>query len=337
MASAENALTWLKQRAPSRPFFIWAHFNNAHYTYKGGGAPPDMFVGDEHYQAGPKLAYNTNRQAKLELDVPREHPCAYQILRTDIGQVHRAAVLRERPDEHGFYIARYDAGIFGADLAIGILLKGLREKGLLENTIIALVGDHGESLGDHNYFFEHGRFAYDSCAQVPMMIRPAGGISPRRIDTPVAAFAMGATVVELVGLEAPDDWQAKSLWPLVNGRGGSEFVFTESGYQLDYQLAVRDNEWKLIHVPNRIDRQLMQGTEYELYRWRDDPGETSNLADKHPEQVKRLAKVLKQWSAPWIDAAYGRTTQKQVELDEETLRHLQSLGYIEGGDDDDGD
>ena len=297
-----------------------------------------MFVDDEHYQVGPTLKYITNRNWHMKLDVPKDHPCVRQIRRPDIGQVHGNAVLRERPAEYGFYIARYDAGIFGADLAIGLLLEGVREMGLLDNTIIVMVGDHGESLGDHNYYFEHGRFAYDVCSKVPLMIRPPGGVPQRRIDAPVAAFAIAPTVLELAGLTAPADWQATSLWPVANGKSGPEFVFTEAGYHFDYQLAVRDDQWKLIYVPNQIDRNMMQNAEYELYRWRDDPGETNNLAAQYPEQVRRLTKVLKQWSAPWIDAAYGRPTQKQVELDEETLRHLQSLGYIGGSaDDEDGD
>ena len=154
-----------------------------------------------------------------------------QIRRPDIGQVHWNAVLQERPAEYGFYIARYDAGIFGADLAIGMLLEGVREMGLLENTIIVVVGDHGESLGDHNYYFEHGRFAYDACSKVPLMIRPPGGVPQRRIDAPVAAFAVAPTVLELAGLTAPDDWQATSLWPVANGKSGPEYVFTEAGYQ----------------------------------------------------------------------------------------------------------
>ncbi|HUU97891.1 MAG TPA: sulfatase [Phycisphaerae bacterium] len=332
----ERALRWLRNRDPSKPFFVWAHYNNAHYPYRGGGAPnPDMFVGDEHYDASRQIRAITTRGARLALPVPPDHPCRLEAVRPDIGAVHRWAVLRERPNEYAFYIARYDAGIYGADAAIGTLLDGVRDMGLWENTIIALVGDHGESLGDHNYYFEHGRFPYDATARVPMMIRPPDGVAQRRIDAPVATFALAPTILEMAGIQPPADWQARSLAGLMNGGVGPEFVFSEAGYHMEYMLTVRDNDWKLIHVPNEMDGRLMRGTEYELYNWRDDPHELKNLVTTHPEQVTRLARVLKEWSAPWVDVAYRQAQRRHVEVDEQTRRQLATLGYVDDADEED--
>ncbi len=332
-----QALSWLRERDGRKPFFVWVHYNNAHTPYVGGGAPPDTFVGDKYYDSSRKVRVFPGRKTLLNLDVPKDHPSAMQILRPDVGGVHPGAFLRERPTEYGFYIARYDAGILGTDMSIGALLEGVRQMGLLDDTIVVIVGDHGESLGDHDYYFGHGRFAYDANAKVALMIRPPGGVAGRRIDWPVATFAIAPTLLEMIGLQPPDEWEAESLWPVANGGAGAEFVFTEAGYQFDYLLAVRDKRWKLIHAPNPIDRALMQNSEYELYDWRNDPGETQNLADQNPEQVQRLARVLKDWSAPWVDAAYGRTAQKEMDLDEELLRELRALGYLEPVDLDDED
>jgi arylsulfatase A-like enzyme len=323
-----QALSWLQKRDSHKPFFVWVHYNNAHTPYVGGGAPPDTFVGDQYYDSSHKVRVFPSRRARLNLDIPRDHPSAMQILRPDVGGVHSGAFLRERPTEYGFYIARYDAGILGTDMSIAALLEGVRQMGLLNDTLVVVVGDHGESLGDHNYYFGHGRFAYDANLKVPLMIRTPGGAVARRVNWPVATFGIAPTVLELIDLPAPEEWEAKSLWPVANGGRGAEFVFSEAGYQFDYLLAVRDNRWKVIHVPNSIDRSLMQNAEYELYDWRNDPGETKNLAGQHPEQVRRLAGVLKEWSAPWVDAAYRRSVPKEMDVDEETLRELKALGYV---------
>lgn len=331
----EQALEWLQTRQSSNPFFVWVHYNNAHTPYVGGGAPPDKFIGDAYYDASRKVKLALDPRTRLKLDVPLDYPAAMQILRPDIGSVHVSAFLPERPNEYAFYIARYDAGILGTDMSIEALLEGVRGLGLLDDTIVVIVGDHGESLGDHNYYFGHGRFAYDANSKVALMIRPPGGVDGRRIDWPVATFGVAPTVLDMIGLSAPDDWEAKSLWPVANGGAGAEFVFTEAGYQPDYLLAVRDKRWKLIHASNPMDRVLMQKTEYELYDWRNDPGETRNLVRQNPAQVQRLAGVLKNWSAPWVETAFRSGAPKAMKVDQETLRELKALGYVgedEGGD-----
>jgi arylsulfatase A-like enzyme len=206
---------------------------------------------------------------------------------------------------------------------------------LLDNTIVVLVGDHGESLGDHNYYFGHGRLAYDANSRVVLLIRPPGGVTGCRIDWPVATFGVAPTLLDMIGLRAPDEWESQSLWPVANGGAGAEFVFTEAGYQPDYLMAVRDNQWKLIHASNPMDRVLMHNMEYELYDWRNDPGETRNLARQNPAQVQRLAGVLKKWSAPWVGEVCKPWSPKQMNLDRETIDELKALGYI--GDDGEGD
>jgi len=326
---ALRAVDWLRSRKSESPFFVWAHFNNAHYPYHGGGGPPDIFVGDRGYDPSAKVRVATDPRARLKLPVAADHPLVREILRPDMGFVHRWAVLEERPDELAFYIARYDAGIRGADEAIGLLLRSVREAGLVDSTIIAVVGDHGESLGDQGYFFEHGRLPYESTARVPLMVRPAGKPAPERVRAPVATFSVAPTLLQMAGVARPDGWEARSLIPLVKGQEPAPPVFMEAGYQDDYMLVVRDDTFKLIHVPNPVDRQLMRGSEYELYRWREDPGEQRNLADTLPDQVRRLGAMLRSWFDPWRSSAYGAKVTEAPEVDEVTRRQLETLGYVD--------
>lgn len=330
IAPSVRSLEWLERhQGTGQPLFIWAHYNNAHVPYRGGGAPSEMFVDDAHYDPRRKIRIYRNRYTTLDLDVPQDHPCRRQILRPDVGGVCAGAILYNRPREHAYYVARYDSGIFGADLAVGMLFDGLREMGLLEHTIVALVGDHGDSLGEHNFYMNHGRFPYDATVRVPLMIRPAGGTEERRIDPPVTTFRLAPTLLEMAGLSPPKEWEATSLCALIAGQAEPEYVFTESGYQKNYTLAVRDDEWKLIYVPNEMDQSLQQHTIYELYNWRQDPAELENLIAQQPAVADHLKRVLHDWARPWIDEAYGRVTITKLDLDEATLKELAALGYIE--------
>lgn len=264
----------------------------------------------------------------LDLPVPEGHPFRRQILRGDIGGVHHHAVLPEDPENHAFYVARYDAGIRGADNMARLVLDALEASGREENTIVALVADHGEALGEHGYYFEHGRFPYDDSTLVPLAIQ-APGLEPRRVERPVAAFSLAPTLMELAGLPVPLMLEAPSLVPLFRGGKMEPHVFGQSGYQLDFTLSVRDERWKLIHVPNPVDRMLQTGSEYELYDLQSDPGETINLYAEEPETAARLRQALEQWSRPWRERAYHQIGPLQGQVDDETRELLRSLGYVD--------
>ncbi len=323
-AATERAIAWIKKPRQS-PFFAWVHYNNAHQLYRPVGVQPDLFVGDKFYDPTRRIRVNIS---PLSLDIPQDHPYARQILRPDIGGVRLSALLKENPDELAYYIARYDACIYGADYMAGNLLREVRKMGLLENTIVVVVSDHGEALGGHNYYFGHGRLPYNDCARVPLIIRPIGGVKSIRVQTPVAIFGLAPTLLEMAEIKPPKEMEASSLLPIAYGKDEGDYVFMESGYQLDFTLSVWAGKWKLIHIPNEIDRLLMNGCEYELYNLEEDPHELNNLYAIEPKVAAKLQQVLEAWSKPWVKHAYSAESITDVEIDEKTIQRLRSLGYL---------
>ena len=84
-----------------------------------------------------------------------------------------------------YYVAQYDANVLVADRHIRKLLDEMRSLGLLEDSLIVFAADHGEELGEHNSWFEHGPLPYNTTAHVPLLFvteraaRPGGGSSGR--------------------------------------------------------------------------------------------------------------------------------------------------------------
>ena len=321
---SKRALEWLK-KAREEPFFAWVHYNTAHQPYRAIGAPQDLFIKDKFYNPDQRIRINPR---PLPLPIAKDHPYAFEILRPDLGGVHPTAVLKENPEELAHYIARYDAGIYAADRLAGQLLLEVRKMELLEKTIVVVIGDHGEGLGDHNYFFGHGRFPYQACAHIPLIIRPPGGINSVRVTTPIGIFGLTPTLLEMVDIDAPKEMEAKSFLSIAYGKAKGDHVFMESGYHLDYTLSVWEGKWKLIHVPNKLDRALMTGSEYELYNLQEDPGELNNLYASKPQVAARLSRTLKEWSQPWVETAYKVPGITGIGVDEKTLEQLRSLGYL---------
>src|SRR5262249_14866606 len=112
-----------------------------------------------------------------------------------------------------FYVARYDAEIAYTDAEIGRLLGALRAKGLMGRTMTVLTADHGESLGDHHYFFDHGRFGFQSCLRVPLIVSYPGVLAPRVDADPVELLDLAPTLLEAAGARLPGGrWkQGRSL------------------------------------------------------------------------------------------------------------------------------
>jgi arylsulfatase A-like enzyme len=303
------AVDWLEEHGADGPFFLWLHFLDPHARYEPPAPYADKFVGDAHYDGVERVP---RRGGPFE----------------DIGGIPSRARLGSR-DELDFYVAQYDGEVSFMDAEVGRVLDLLDSLGVADDTIVVFTADHGESLGEHDYYFEHGRLPYDDCVRVPLIVRAPGVAPGRVVDRPVELVDLMPTLLEMAGLPSNSEAQGKSLVPLLRGVDGYDrrYAFTESGYLENYQRAVRDGRWKLVYAPDPADQAIMAGVPFELYDLRADPGETRNLVHERADVARELSRVLLDWmrAAPPSPVRAGR----EVVTDKATEENLRSLGYIQ--------
>jgi choline-sulfatase len=208
------------------------------------------------------------------------------------------------------------------DQQVGRLLDRLKALGLEGKTLVAVVGDHGEAFTQHREG-THSYFVYDSTLEVPLIFRCPGKIpAGRRIPAQVRTVDVVPTILDLLGMGPKPDAQGVSLLPLMSGSeadldlaayGETMSPHLELGYA---QLrCLRAGGWKYIHAPTP-----------ELYNLVDDPGESVNVAEQHPDIVAALRERLRELIAePSSVASEGPTEQP---LDQVTVERLASLGYL---------
>lgn len=181
-------------------------------------------------------------------------------------------------------IGRYCNALHEADSALGQLLDGLRQRGLLDNTLLVLFGDHGEAFGQHPGNYGHTLFIYEENIRVPLIVAAPGLFKERSDVARVASLAdVAPTILDLLGFSRPAAYQGRSL--LEDHPHMALFV---TDYSLGF-LGLRDGRWKLIH-------ELDSGRSW-LFDLSSDPGERHNLADRYPERAAEYRGHLLHWSA----------------------------------------
>ena len=231
-----------------------------------------------------------------------------------------------RPYDTQFAGTPYDGEIAFVDESFGKLLGMLQAKGVLERTIVLVVGDHGESLEQHGEL-THASFLYDTTIRVPLLLSVPGRFSPgRRIARQVRTIDLMPTLLELLRLPPSHDAQGKSLVPLLEDpkRPWEEEALLESDFnRFQYGWAplrgLRTGRYKLIEAPK-----------LELYDLALDPGETRNLVGSQPALVaelrERLSRLAHRMQAPDPARSTGSVSPEAQEK-------LQALGYVGGGSD----
>ena len=207
-------------------------------------------------------------------------------------------------------------------------------RGLLSNSLIVLTADHGESLGEHRFFFEHGWYPYNATAWVPFVVYWPGLPDPgRRVSYPVSLMHLVPTIVDLMEWEVDDPpFHGTSLAPVLRGEQErvDDYVVVEAGEgglrPPEFLRSIEDARWKLVHVPNERYQRQMQGMEYELYEVRSDPMETRNVVSEHPQLVELMKTLLETrvTSSDPISAEPGRLPDYSAE----EIENLRTLGYI---------
>ena len=225
----------------------------------------------------------------------------------------------------GYPDAAYDAEVLFTDSLVGRLLGWLDDNELAEETLLVLMGDHGESLGRHREG-AHGFFIYDAAMQVPFLLRAPYRQVRRglRVPAQVRGIDLMPTVLDLVGVPVPGDVQGASLVPLADGTESDLglWAYSESLYPRNHY------GWSPLHALRNGLLHFISAPRPELFEVLEDPGETMNLAPERPGQVRqlqaRLDGLMTELGKADADEAAPDT------LDEETRAQLAALGYLGG-------
>lgn len=218
----------------------------------------------------------------------------------------------------------YDGEIAYTDTQLGRLLEAFRAQGLMNSTLLAVLGDHGESLGEHGES-THGIFLYDAAVRIPFILAGPGVPQGKVVEAQVRSIDLMPTILAALRLPLGKQTQGVSLWPLILGQANlppeARFAYLETIYPRTHFAwselrAVRTADWKYIQAP-----------EEELYDLPADKLEAHNGLRTHPAVAERYRAIL--------TGVLGESGRQEVlrpgGLSKETRQELASLGYVSAG------
>ncbi len=305
---------WLAERDHGRPFFLFVNLMTPHLPYR----PP------------PRL-----RARFMPAGVSDASARRFAAVGERQARLFMSGALHFQPPDLEILRALYRADVSYADERTAQLLGQLRAHDALERTLVVVIGDHGENIGDHG-LMEHQLCLYESLLRVPMLFRLPGVFEAgRRSDAPVQLVDVAPTVLETVGLP-------RTSWPVMEGQSllhgapapdrpvVAEYMRPLEQRKLfrrvnpDFEFGVFDRRLKSIQV-GRWRLIVSDRGEAELYDLTSDPDESRNLAAEQPQRVAALEQRLHDWAG----SSPTRSPLDPPALDEETRESLRSLGYLE--------
>ena len=289
--TAERAIFDFARSNDKRPFLLVASFTHPH----------DPF-------AVPRRYWDLYREEDIEMPSPApesldphsrrlRHVCAMDaepVSKTQVRNARRA----------------YFGAISYVDDNLGRLTEALRSSGLGEDTIVILVSDHGEMLGERGLWYKMSFF--EGASRVPLVVASPGRFSPTRIAASVSLVDLLPTLVDFAGGDAGalgSSIDGRSLVPhLVGGRGHDEAIgeYLAEG-AIAPMVMIRRGGMKFIHSPSDPDQ---------LYDLRHDPGEQDNLAGSSSHAVgiaEFQAEIARRWNLAALDAEV-RASQRRRRL-----------------------
>ena len=311
--TVDRALTWLSTQR--EPFFLWVHLFDPHGPYE----PPAPF--DTLYWQGG--------------DPRGEGPTVIE--RHEVAPYLRESLADVTSED--WVVAQYDGEIAFTDRQLGRLLDALERSGMAENTLVVVNADHGEDLGEHDIWFEHGDDLYDSSTHVPLALRlPHGEAAGTSVADPVELSDIAPTILDYLGVQAPDSMLGASLRDLIAGTGHRPQA---RGLCLDRpanqaaRAAGRSASWRIVGL--RAPMSLFvhrdspdQPDEY--YDLAVDPsGEMDFFEDRlmDPDGAQLMGLLGAQAGGLLKGMGQELVERSNTELTDEQTEALKALGYIE--------
>ena len=318
--AANQTIGFLAQRDPRRPFWATCAFPGPH----GPWVIPAEFGIRYHARDIPlwpnrhdDFAGKPVNQRKLRLRERFSSPeRAWQAGEDD-------DLLREMLTVNFSYIELIDE-------QIGRLIAELKRQGVYESTTIIFTADHGDMAGSHG-FMTKGAYMYDEIMRIPLIIKPAGKLSPCRIPAPVHLMDVGATIIHLAGGEEPMDMDGqvlhgKSLLPLLSGGEWTRRVhygeYHGDWYGHSSVRMVTDGRWKLAWgFADLSELYDLESDPHELYNRFMDAG-LADIREKYWQLLIKEAENTQDGQALWTalggldveDAAWRSCHQQPLEI-----------------------
>jgi choline-sulfatase len=281
----EAVIPWLRAHGKEDDYFLHIQYWDPHtmYTYppeyakQWEGAPlpafPDEATIREHQQDSfPRSASLLHTASRIPETMPER--------------------IRNR-DDFARLIDGYDGGISYMDRHVGEILRTLEELGIRDDVCLIVSADHGESMGEHGVYMEHAN-ATESVHHIPLIIKAPGVAKPgQTVDGFVYNVDVVATIVDLVGLPVPSGWDGASFLPALRSEPweGREYLVMDHALYV-CQRAVRDRRWYYVRT---YHAGLYDFPDVALFDMDNDPYQTRNVAEAHPEVVREMDHRLAEW------------------------------------------
>jgi arylsulfatase A-like enzyme len=267
---ARKAIQYLEANR-NRQFALWTSFQEPHSPFDFPAEDRDLF------HAG-------------RFPVPRVGP-------DDAWQIPKVFRDLSDDDKRGIAAAYYTSVAF-LDRNVGRVLAALRRLRLEEDTFVVYMADHGYDLGQHGRFEKH--CGYEPALRVPLIMRYPGRVRSSVVRDLTEHIDVPATIVDMLGLDPLPVTHGQSLRPYLEGRrpeNPRDHIFSE--YLENEEAYIKTSEWKYILCSGKRARQdgyeidhPTPGRYRRLYDLRNDPGEFTDVASKHPGLVAKFEGLM---------------------------------------------
>ena len=274
-----RAIPWLKAHA-SEPFFLFVHYWDPHTPYL-----PPMRFRSLFYEGGDPCD-----PANRSLEGMERQPFG------DMWRSFWFPKLGGHITDGAYVEAMYDGEIRYLDDGISDLLNALDESGVAHDTLVILIGDHGESMYQHDIFFDHHGL-YDCNLHVPLLMRWPDRIAAGQRLPPFAQHLdLAPTILSAAGLEVPRSMEGQNLLPIATGQTETptvnRVITEECTWQAKWGIRTDTHKFILSRQPDYHGMPRV-----EMYDLRSDPDEVRNLVEEQPQLAADFEAELEEWIA----------------------------------------
>jgi arylsulfatase A-like enzyme len=308
----DSALELLR-RGRDRKQLLFLHFIDAHWPYL------------------PMVDYRSYAEEFIDRFGPRPGDVS--------SLLHRLSGkgLNARVEDAPAARTLYDAAIAHIDRELGRLFRSLRRLGLYDASLIIVTGDHGEAFGEHGTW-THGNSLYQELTHVPLLVKWPGEKLSGEVETPVSHVDLFPTILRAAGIDPPGN-EGRDLRPIVEAAGGNAIsarsLVADASYEdrsrRETMISVRmaDRKYVAVFPYAPLDElSLEKRIREELYDLARDPGETRNLSRESGVDLAPFRERVRDYVEAARSYRNRQSGAEALDLDEDTRRELESLGYV---------